>query len=149
MPSVPDTTTFDMDDVRNAVGSYNDLKSLFSNADSAQFDPTYAGNKDNLLNFRNYGNQPVWRAANAYGVVSTQSSKYCGQKPNTTIYWFGASSTCINIGDLVCSNNTGSNCRLSNGYYYTSICFGEWILVDFDSKAGNFFVKDRGFCSPP
>lgn len=149
MPSVPDTTTFDMDDVRNAVGSYNDLKSLFSNADSAQFDPAYAGNKDNLLNFRNYGNQPVWRAVNAYGAERTQSSKFCGQKPNITLYWFGSSSTCININDLICDNNTGSNCKVSTGYYYTSICYGEWILVEFDRTANNFFVKDRGFCTPP
>ncbi len=149
MPSVPNTTTFDMDDVKTAVGNYNNLADFFKFADSAQFDPLYSGNKDNLLNFRNYGNQPVWRLVNAYGSVSTISSKFCGLKPNVTLYWFGANSACINIGDLICQNSSGSSCRLKTGYYYTNICYGEWILVEFDSLAGNFFVKDRGFCSPP
>tara|TARA_R100001198_G_C5239893_1_gene217296 strand:- start:3189 stop:3638 length:450 start_codon:yes stop_codon:yes gene_type:complete len=149
MPSVPDTTTFNMDDVKTAVGNYNNLYDLFKFADSAQFDPAYAGNKDNLLNFRNYGNQRVWRLANAYGVVSTPSFKFCNQTPNTTIYWFGVNSTCINIGDLICSNNTGTRCRIGKGYYYTPICYGEWILVDYDSSISSFFVKDRGFCTPP
>ena len=50
--AVPNTTTFDMSDVRTAVGNYDNLSDLFKFADSAQFDPLYAGNKDNLLNFR-------------------------------------------------------------------------------------------------
>ena len=63
--AVPNTTTFDMSDVKTAVGNYDNLADLFKFADSAQFDPLYAGNKDNLLNFRNYGNQIVWRAFDA------------------------------------------------------------------------------------
>ncbi len=55
---VPDTNTFALQDVVSAVNpTTDDLQDCFNDADSAQFDPAYEGNKDNLLNFRNYGNQ--------------------------------------------------------------------------------------------
>lgn len=56
--TVPDTTTFNLQDVVDSVNpTTDDLQDCFNDADSGQFDPTYEGNKDRLLNFRNYGNQ--------------------------------------------------------------------------------------------
>ena len=66
---VPNTTTFDMDDVKVAVGNYDNLSDFFKFAVSAKFDPAYSGNKDNLLNFRNYGNLKYWQQINAYGSI--------------------------------------------------------------------------------
>lgn len=147
--AVPNTTTFSMNDVKLAVGNYLTLADLFKQADSAQFDPQYAGNKDNLLNFRNYGNQIVWRAFDAYGPEKSYNSKSCGTKPTLTLYYFGSSSTCITIGDLICNNNEGEDCTVSTGFYYTTYCFDQWIEVIYDSKAGNYVVQDLGYCSPP
>ena len=147
--AVPNTTTFNMDDVKNAVGNYDNLYDLFKFADSAQFDSQYSGNKDNLLNFRNYGNQPVWRSFNAYGPNKFASSKFCGQKPNVTLYYNGTNSSCIQMGNLICNNSSGSSCRLNSGWYYTDTCFEQWVLVDYDSSNGTYFVKDLGYCSPP
>ncbi len=57
-PAVPDTTTFSLQDVVDSVApTTDDLNDCFNDAVSGQFDPAYEGNKDNLLNFRNYGNQ--------------------------------------------------------------------------------------------
>ena len=53
--SVPNTTTFSLQDVVNEiVPETNDLVNCFDNAFESSFDPLYKGNKDNLLNFRNY-----------------------------------------------------------------------------------------------
>jgi len=147
--AVPNTTTFNMDDVKTAVGNYDNLADLFKFANSAQFDPQYSGNKDNLLNFRNYGNQAVWRSFNAYGPSSFESQKLCGSKPNVTLYYFGLNSSCIQIGNLICDNSSGSSCKVSSGYYYTTTCFEQWIEVSYDTKNGTYFVKDLGYCSPP
>jgi len=53
MATVPDTTTFSLQDVANVVGG-SGLAESFANAVDVQFDPTYKGSKNNLLNFRNY-----------------------------------------------------------------------------------------------
>ncbi len=56
--TVPDTNTFTLQNVVDAIDpTTDDLSDCFNDADSAQFDPTYEGSKDNLYNFRNYGNQ--------------------------------------------------------------------------------------------
>jgi hypothetical protein len=50
---VPNTGSFTLQDVVNVVGGTS-LTAAFANAVDAQFDPTYKGSKNNLLNFRNY-----------------------------------------------------------------------------------------------
>lgn len=56
---VPDTETFSLQDVYNAVSDHAspsaNLSSCFANAESGYFDPVYEGSKDRLTNFRNYG----------------------------------------------------------------------------------------------
>jgi len=56
MAAVPDTTTFNLQDVIDAVSgtTTNDLVECFAEAESDAFDATYSGSKNNLLNFRNY-----------------------------------------------------------------------------------------------
>lgn len=52
---VPDTSTFTLVDVKNAVaGSPNSLTAAFTASTDAFFDVTYKGSKDRLSNFRNY-----------------------------------------------------------------------------------------------
>lgn len=56
---VPDTNTFSLQDVYNAVSDHAspsaNLSSCFTNATSGYFDPVYEGSKNRLSNFRNYG----------------------------------------------------------------------------------------------
>jgi len=51
--SVPNTSTFSLQDVVNVVTGTTLIQS-FTNSIDAQFDPTYKGSKDRLYNFRNY-----------------------------------------------------------------------------------------------
>ena len=53
MASVPNTTTFTEQDVKNVI-SVSSLVDMFTYAPDAYFDPSYKGSKNNLLNFRNY-----------------------------------------------------------------------------------------------
>jgi hypothetical protein len=54
--SVPNTNTFTLQDVTGEIGiiGVDSLQECFDNANSAGFDPAYAGSKNQLLNFRNY-----------------------------------------------------------------------------------------------
>jgi|ERR1035437_316016 hypothetical protein len=53
MATVPNNATFCFTDVTAVVGG-SDLVASFANAVAAQFDSSYSGSKNNLLNFRNY-----------------------------------------------------------------------------------------------
>ena len=56
--SVPDTNIFTLRDVVNVVGGPS-LQTAFDNAIDSNFDPINKGDKNNLLNFRNYKNKTV------------------------------------------------------------------------------------------
>jgi hypothetical protein len=51
--SVPNTTTFTLQDVTNVVGGTT-LSQAFANSVDSRFDPAYKGSKNSLYNFRNY-----------------------------------------------------------------------------------------------
>jgi hypothetical protein len=52
---VPDTTNFSLQDVCDVIHpSSNTLATCFAEANSGLFDPSYEGDKNSLLNFRNY-----------------------------------------------------------------------------------------------
>ena len=54
--AVPDTTTFELQDVVDEVNpTTDDLVDCFADAIASKFDSAYEGSKDQLLNFRNYG----------------------------------------------------------------------------------------------
>jgi len=56
MAAVPDTTSFTLQQVVNAVQpAIDSLTGCFADAVASKFDPAYSGTKTNQLNFRNYG----------------------------------------------------------------------------------------------
>lgn len=71
--SVPDTTTFTLQDVVDAVVPItNDLVDCFDSAltfSPELFDPAYEGTHDNLLNFRNYNADPEPALSCMFGVA--------------------------------------------------------------------------------
>ena len=70
--AVPNTTTFDLQDVVDEVNpSSNDLVACFAAANDDYFNPLYEGNKDNLLNFRDYGSH---NAASDYTITASPNS---------------------------------------------------------------------------
>lgn len=54
--SVPNTTTFTLQDVQNEIGE-NNLSGCFTYSVDSLFDARYKGSKDRLSNFRNYNNR--------------------------------------------------------------------------------------------
>ena len=85
--TVPNTTTFSLQDVVNSVNpTTDDLQDCFNDADSAQFDPSYAGAKDRLYNFRNYGNQSTGTGVLTFSstIVGAYKSAPNGIYPNYT-----------------------------------------------------------------
>jgi len=58
--AVPNTTTFDLQDVVDEVNpTTDDLVACFAAANPDYFNPTYEGSKNSLLNFRDYGSHNV------------------------------------------------------------------------------------------
>ncbi len=70
--SVPNTTTFSLTDVVVELGGgETSLQACFDNAIDSSFDTTYKGNKNELLNFRNYNTHTLPIAVPTSGVSST------------------------------------------------------------------------------
>lgn len=70
--AVPDTTTFSLQDVVNAIGlqGLDSLQVCFDNANSSYFDPKYYVDGNDQLEFRNYGSH------NLVESVSVSPSSY-------------------------------------------------------------------------
>lgn len=121
--SVPNTTTFSLQDVYNVVhshasGTSTNLQSCFNNAVSSYFDATYFGSKNSLLNFRNYtvAALTIYNPVVASITSSSANLRYefttPAYSPNTT-YGFAIS--------------TSANPTTVNSYYETtcSCIFGD------------------------
>ena len=53
--AVPNNTSFSLQDVCDSVsGAQDDLQECFAEASAANFNPSYSGSKNSLLNFRDY-----------------------------------------------------------------------------------------------
>jgi hypothetical protein len=80
--SVPNTTTFSLQDVVDVVNpTTDDLSDCFSDAVSGYFDPTYSGSKDRLSNFRNYtiANDPPY-------ILAMNKQQSTGSSPTTAVF---------------------------------------------------------------
>ena len=112
---VPNTTTFSLQDVADEfdLGSNDGLIDCFEEATSGDFDPAFSGDKDELLNFRNYGNTPItWTAFTATGTSNNVCA--CASTPRLTRYHNGDGTFPV-IGDKIAFNNDGSS-PVGNGF---------------------------------
>ena len=85
--TVPNTTTFTLQNVVDSVNpTTDDLVDCFADADSAQFDPAYEGSKNQLYNFRNYGNKSTGTGVLTFSSLNPGSYKSApnGIYPNYT-----------------------------------------------------------------
>ena len=70
--AVPNTTTFDLQDVVDEVNpTTDDLVACFAAANDNYFNPTYEGSKNSLLNFRDYGSH---NAGSDYSISASPNS---------------------------------------------------------------------------
>tara|TARA_R110002153_G_C12924137_1_gene455112 strand:+ start:31 stop:459 length:429 start_codon:yes stop_codon:yes gene_type:complete len=106
--AVPDTTTFTLQDVADefGLGSNDGLTDCFDEATSSDFDVLYEGNKDELLNFRNYGG-----IATRVSFSSSLADKNPCSLALDQTFWFvpaNSSQTIPAVSNTVFANSTGA-----------------------------------------
>ena len=138
--AVPDTDTFTLQNVVDAVSpTTDDLVDCFSDAVAADFDSTYSGSKNNLLNFRNYGMTGLNEFLGSTGQSS--STGICALAILTTYYHDGTGSTPV-VGDIVYTDSSGT-LEFPARYMKTEFqdVSGQFIYLEFTAAAeGEIFA---------
>ena len=144
---VPNTTTFELQDVVDEVNpTTDDLVDCFNDATASYFDSNYGpGDESNLLQFRNYGSQ---NALSSFQGSSGQNDfKFlCTQSINTN-YWHNGSGSTPTVGDIVYTNATGTTAFTSGTWMLTNYNFG--LYLNFDGTGSQGEITGVGLCSPP
>jgi hypothetical protein len=105
---VPNTTTFTLANVCDELGLLGVTRNLvqcFSSADAGSFDPLYEGAKNNLLNFRNYGN--VVATTEIFVGRSTTATGACSAIPQS-YYKLASETGGFNTITKIFTNSTGT-----------------------------------------
>ena len=142
---VPNTTTFELQDVVDEVNpTTDDLVDCFNDATASYFDSTYEGSKNQLLNFRNYGSGNALSSFQGSGGQS-DFKFLCSQSINTN-YWHNGSGSTPAVGDIVYTNATGTS-QFGNNFLLSNYPFGLNLGFVGGSSAGE--ITSVGQCSPP
>ena len=148
MPGVPNTTTFTLADVVAAVlPSSNDLQECFDDAIDDAFDSTYGpGDKSNLLQFRNYGNDIA--AQNPVYIGSQYGTDACGATRNTLV-WKNKNPSSVENGDKFWVDSSGSPGSPFPGQSFLSYtCLTGLNAVTFNLSSSGV-ASNVEFCSLP
>jgi len=118
--SVPNTTTFSLQDVQTELGGVNDdLIECFSNAAPLGFDPTYEGSKNQLLNFRNY-THIIYTLF--YSSSSGAASGTLACPGDTSVKrWHDGAGTYPVVNDLVYIESTGTTLFNGNNDWFPTL----------------------------
>lgn len=148
MPGVPNTTDFSLADVIAAVlPSSDDLQECFDDSIDGAFDSTYGpGDKSNLLQFRNYGNDIA--AQNPVYIGGQYGTDACGATRNTLV-WKSRNPSSVENGDKFWVDSSGSPGNPFPGQSFLSYtCFTGLNAVTFNlSSLG--IASNVTFCSLP
>ena len=120
--AVPNTTTFALQDVVDEVNpTTDDLADCFADATSSSFDSNYSGDKNNLLNFRNYGGEQYWDYA-----AGTQSTitNICSLSLTEIIYQQHPTIQAFDFNDPIYSDTSGT--LAPAGWWKVSILYRYW-----------------------
>ena len=143
---VPNTTTFEIQDVVNEINpTTDDLVDCFNDANANYFDSSYEGSKNQLLNFRNYGSQ---NALTSFSGSSGQNDfKFLCSQTTGTSYWHNGSGSTPVVGDIVYTNATGTTAFTSGTWMLTNYPGGRYL--NFNGTGNQGEITGLGFCSPP
>ena len=143
---VPNTTTFELQDVVDEVNpTTDDLVDCFADANANYFDSTYEGSKNQLLNFRNYGSG---NALTQFSGSSGQNDfKFLCSQTTGTSYWHNGAGTYPTVGDIVYTNSAGTTAFNCCTYMKTNGSFGLWL--EFDGTGSQGEVSSISYCNPP
>ncbi len=120
--AVPNTTTFTLQNVVNEVNpTTDDLVDCFADATNSSFDSNYSGDKNNLLNFRNYGGEQYWDYA-----AGTQSTitNICSLSSTEIIYQQHPTVQAFDFNDPIYSDTSGT--LAPAGWWKVSILYRYW-----------------------
>jgi len=148
MPGVPNTTTFTLADVVAAVlPSSDDLQECFDDAVDDAFDSTYGpGDKSNLLQFRNYGNDIA--AQNPLYIGGQYGTDACGATRNTLV-WKNKNPSSVENGDKFWVDSSGSPGNPFPGQSFLSYtCLTGLNAVTFNLSSSGV-ASNVEFCSLP
>ena len=143
---VPNTTTFELQDVVDEVNpTTDDLVDCFADANASYFDSTYEGSKNQLLNFRNYGSG---NALTQFSGSSGQNDfKFLCTQSVATSYWHNGAGTHPSTGDIVYTNSAGTTAFTCCTYMKTNGNWGLWL--EFDGTGSQGEVSSLSYCTPP
>tara|TARA_R110000796_G_scaffold181330_3_gene297954 strand:- start:3074 stop:3493 length:420 start_codon:yes stop_codon:yes gene_type:complete len=129
--SIPNTTTFTLQNVVDEIGpTTDDLVDCFADAISAAFDPAYAGSKDELLNFRNYGS-PNLIAVNRSAIGYSTGALACGVSRVLTMFHDGAVFV-PQVGDTIYNGNIPYTLFSGNNLWWAIANANTAILIGTD-----------------
>jgi hypothetical protein len=153
--SVPNTTTFTLQDVANVVG-YNNLSACFTNSDAAKFDATYGSktmNPKTLYGFRNYGAACTRPGGLTNYYVVYQVSGNNINNATDALYWatnFNCSPNCLYYqgklssvadGTDVYLGFTDTNCtKVNDGYYVLELYGAPWTTWAIQIISGKMYL---------
>ena len=142
--AVPDTTTFELQDVVDEVNpTTDDLVDCFADAIASKFDSAYEGSKNQLLNFRNYGAVTCTSFLTSSFTFRLDACTATPAQQNATYYHNGPG-TIPNTGSTV---YTDSSCTTTVGegkrpYYVNN---GDDPYYQYTTNASGV-VTGLGFC---
>ena len=149
MSSVPDTTTFTLADVVAAVlPSSNDLIECFDDAVDGAFDSSYVpGNKKELLQFRNYGQDIA--AQNPLNIETERTSALACAGARDIPVWKNRNPNSVQNGDKFWQDSSGSPGNPYPGN--TNVFYGAFTGLNSSSfKLSSLgIVSNVTFCSLP
>ena len=120
--AVPNTDTFTLQNVVDEVNpTTDDLVDCFADATSSSFDSNYSGDKNNLLNFRNYGGEQYWDYA--AGTQSTLTN-ICSLSLTEIIYQQHPTVQAFDFNDPIYSDTSGT--LAPAGWWKVSILYRYW-----------------------
>ena len=152
MPGVPNTTDFTLADVIAAVlPSSNDLNECFTDAIAGAFNTTYnpnsTGTNNNLLNFRDYGNDIA--AQNAVQINTGRNpGEACGGSRNIAA-WKNKNPNSVQNGDKFWQDSSGSPGNPYPGVSTTVYAAFSGLNSASFNLSSNGIASNVTFCSLP
>ena len=150
---VPNTNTFSLADVIAVVNpTTNDLQDCFNDASTAAFNTTYDENKDQLDDFRDYGNNGSSQSQVTIANNNYTSTNVCSQSQSYSCYKSGSTAVFENGNKIWYDTGSGPGSPFAGN---TSVPDLEWYGGGSGTSKVKFQINASGvvynvqFCSLP
>ncbi len=139
---VPNTNTFSLADVVAVVNpTTNDLQDCFSDASSPSFNTTYDENKDELDDFRDYGNSGASQSQVTIANNNYTTTNVCSQSQSYSCYKSGAASQFENGNKIWYDTGSGAGSPFAGN---TSVPDLEWYSGGTGTNKVKFQINSSG-----